>query len=350
MMDPKVSIIIPVYNVEAYLPQCLDSVVNQTYKNLEIICVNDGATDNSLSILESYASQDDRIKVVSKNNGGLSSARNEGHRYVTGQYMMYLDSDDWMDLTTCEIAVRKAQKENADVVFWNYIREFDTYSKPKKIFEDTEIVFDSTEELQALQRRFIGLYGEELKRPENADSIVTAWGKLYRSDIILNNKIEFVDTKIIGTEDALFNLYVFGHVQKAVYLTECLNHYRKLNISSLTKTYKSGLKAQWDNLHNYMGQYIEANHCDDTFYMALQNRISLSVIGLGMNALRGDSVLHKMRIVKGIICDTDYRNAVNHLELKYFPMHWRIFFLFAKCKCALGVYLLLACIKKLKGS
>ena len=269
MMDPKVSIIIPVYNVEAYLPQCLDSVVNQTYKNLEIICVNDGATDTSLSILESYASQDDRIKVVSKNNGGLSSARNEGHKYVTGQYMMYLDSDDWMDLTTCEVAVRKAEKENADVVFWNYIREFDTYSKPKTIFEDTEIIFDSTEELQALQRRFIGLYGEELKRPENADSIVTAWGKLYRSELIINNKIEFVDTKIIGTsEDALFNLEVFENVKKAIYVKDFFYHYRKDNLNAFTKKYKKNLFSQWYTLFEILREHILVHDCPLSFEMA----------------------------------------------------------------------------------
>lgn len=349
-MDPKVSIIIPVYNVEAYLAKCLDSVINQTYENLEIICVNDGSTDGSLSVLELYAHNDTRIKIVNKSNGGLSDARNEGHKYVTGKYIMYLDSDDWIDLHTCESAVKKAEDENADVVFWNYVREFEHCSKPKHIFDKEEISFETPEQICALHRRFIGLYAEELKHPENADSIVTAWGKLYSSNIILDNRIEFVDTRIIGTEDALFNLYVFGYVNKAIYMSDCFNHYRKLNETSLTKTYKKALKTQWDALHEYMYRYVNENNCSETFSAALCNRICLSIIGLGMNILRGDSSVNKRKAVKEIISDKGYRTAAKQLTLKYFPIHWKVFFWLAKHNCASGVYFTLVCIKKLKGS
>jgi glycosyltransferase involved in cell wall biosynthesis len=97
---PKVSIVIPVYNVEKYLRQCLDSVVNQTLKDIEIICVNDGSTDNSLQILEEYANKDDRIKIINKDNGGLSSARNAGLEIATGVYIGFVDSDDYIEIET----------------------------------------------------------------------------------------------------------------------------------------------------------------------------------------------------------------------------------------------------------
>ncbi len=350
-LSPKISVIIPVYNISDYLKQCLDSVVNQTYQNIEIICINDGSTDNSLEILEQYANKDKRIKVVSKRNGGLSAARNTAHRYVTGKYIMYLDGDDWIDINTCETAAFKAEKEKADVVFWNYVREFGAVSKPQTIYGEKEIVFATAPSIQRVHRRFAGLYENELRCPEKADSIVTAWGKLYRSEIILQNNITFVDTKIIGTEDALFNLYVFGYVKKAVYLPEFFNHYRKNNKSSLTNSYKSKLKEQWDVLHRYMREYISRNELDDSFNTALDNRISLSIIGLGLNVFGGGiNASSKKAEIKSVISSEKYRSASRKLKLKYFPLHWKPFFFFAKHNFAYGVYLMLECITFLYNS
>lgn len=349
MNEVKISIIIPVYNVEKYLPKCLDSIVNQTYKNLEIICVNDESPDGCLKILENYAEKDNRVKIVSQKNQGLSGARNTGAKYVTGDYIMYVDSDDWIEPDTCEIALNKALEQKADLVFWTYTREFENSSVPKKIFDQAEIVFDKEDTKNKLHRRLFGLYGEELSSPENADSIVTAWGKLYKAELIINHNIEFVDTKKIGTEDALFNVYVFGYVKKAVFINKCLNHYRKDNIASLTKTYKKDLFPQWQNLYNLMQIYIDDNNCGALFQTALQNRICLSIIGLGLNILNGGKSVKKIKEIKRIIGCEQYRKAYKQLTLKYFPIHWKLFFFFAKHNMAYGVYIMLKCINMLKG-
>ena len=113
---PKISVIIPVYNTEKYLSRCLDSVVNQTFKDLEIICVNDGSTDNSNEILDRYASKDNRITVINQKNGGLSAARNTGLRHASGQYIGFVDSDDWIDIDYYECLIGLAEKNNADIV------------------------------------------------------------------------------------------------------------------------------------------------------------------------------------------------------------------------------------------
>ena len=133
---PMVSIIVPVYNVAPYLRQCMDSLINQTYRNIEIICVNDGATDESGAILAEYAAKDSTIKVISQKNAGLSAARNVGFSFATGDYVMYVDSDDWIDLETCETAVAIAVKHKADIVFWPYIRESQNAQRPKTLFYD----------------------------------------------------------------------------------------------------------------------------------------------------------------------------------------------------------------------
>ena len=117
-MQPKVSIIIPVYNVEKYLRQCLDSVVNQTLEEIQIICVNDGSTDDSLQILREYEARDSRLEVVDKPNGGQSSARNAGIERVRGEYIYFLDSDDWIEPTLCEKAYYRLESTGGDVVFF----------------------------------------------------------------------------------------------------------------------------------------------------------------------------------------------------------------------------------------
>ena len=119
----KVSIIIPVYNVEKYLPKCLESVLGQTYADLEIICVDDGTPDRSAAVILSYAEKDRRINLISQENQGLSGARNTGINAATGKYIVFLDGDDWIDPETVETAVNKAEENNTDVVMWGYVRE-----------------------------------------------------------------------------------------------------------------------------------------------------------------------------------------------------------------------------------
>lgn len=131
---PIVSIIVPVYNVERYLRQCLDSLVNQTYQNNEIICVDDGSTDASSEILTEYALKNSKVRVIRQENSGVSAARNVGFSFATGEYVMYVDGDDWIDVRTCEKAVFKAEEYAADLVMWPYIREFPNHSASKAIF------------------------------------------------------------------------------------------------------------------------------------------------------------------------------------------------------------------------
>ena len=117
MSSPKISVIIPVYNTEKYLRQCLDSVVNQTLKDIEIICINDGSTDNSLQILNEYASSDNRIKLINLiANKGVSFARNFGIRLSKGRYIGFVDSDDWIDLSFYENLYLTTKKQDSDII------------------------------------------------------------------------------------------------------------------------------------------------------------------------------------------------------------------------------------------
>lgn len=337
----KVSIIIPIYNVEKYLPVCLDSVVGQTYPDIEIICVDDGTPDGSVAVVRSYMEKDERIKLISQANQGLSGARNTGVKNSTGEYIIFLDADDWLELNTVELAVDYAVRENADAVMWGYVREFGTKSLEKKIF-DGDRIFDVDETENLVHRRMAGLLGSELSDPGDADSLVTAWGKLYRADIIKDNGLEYVDTKIIGTEDALFSLQYFGFCKKSVFIDKPLNHYRKDNTVSLTRSYKPKLFSQWSTLYDKMEMYIKENNCPQSFMQALDNRICLSMIGLGLTELTNDKGAGpRIKNIKKFLSSEKYRKAYKNLMLKYFPIHWKLFFFCCKHRLSVFVYLLL---------
>ncbi len=343
MSKGLVSVIIPMYNVEKYIQKCVKSVIEQTYKNLEIICIDDGSPDNSTALVSKFMKDDSRISIVFQENMGLSGARNSGIQLAKGEYIMFLDGDDWIDIDTVETAVNEIEKENAQLVMWNYVREYPDKSLPKNVFNEKRIVFEN-EKMQLLHRRMAGLVGEELHDPSNADSAITAWGKLYKTEKIKN--IAFVDTKIIGTEDALFSLQALCNIKKAVFISNYFNHYRKDNGNSLTRKYKPKLFAQWQTLYDKMGEVIKENNLP--FEEALSNRIALSIIGLGLNKLIDTtSFWEKSKKVKNAINSQRYKNAYQNLDLKYFPIHWKLFF--ASCKTGNGflVLLLLKCIDKI---
>lgn len=147
------SVIVPIYNVEAYLPRCLDSIINQTYQNLEIICVDDGSTDQSGAIAEEYAKKYSRIKVIHKENGGLVSARKAGILKASGEYATYVDSDDWIETGMYEHLMTLAVNENADIVTSGDLRDYGTHTVEEPEYENTGVYRD--ERLLQLKRELI---------------------------------------------------------------------------------------------------------------------------------------------------------------------------------------------------
>lgn len=341
-----ISIIVPVYNVEIFLPQCLDSLVNQTYSNIEIICVNDGSTDGSLGVLKRYSKIDNRIIIINQKNSGVSKARNNGISYANGIYTMFVDGDDWIECNTCESVLAKIKQTDADVVLYPYIRENVTASLKKNIFASEEIVFADQEVKDELHRRFIGSTKQELAYPESADALCTVWGKLYKTEIIKEKNIQFIDLKKIGTyEDGMFNLLYFQYVYKAVYVNKYFYHYRKTNDISLTSKYRPDLYKQWQNLFSMMAEYIKENHLPHEYKEALYNRIALSILGLGLNIMGSDyGMVTKIKMIHEIIASDRYQKVYRKLDYRYFPIHWKVFFKCARYKCASGIYILLKAI------
>lgn len=333
-----ISIVVPVYNVAPYLPQCLDSLVNQTYRDIEIICVNDGSTDESAKILDEYAIRDNRVHVIHQQNRGLSGARNTALEKVQGEWIMFVDSDDWIDVTCCQKVLDCANKNNVDVVLWGYRKSYKDYSVDKKLFETDRFFFES--EIKILRQQMIAPIGEDLKNIERMDGLGTLWGKLYKRELMAAKRL--VDINEIGSaEDVLFNIDVFGWVQSAYYINECLYNYRKED-QSYTKRYRPMLVQQWGCLFDRVNQIIARENLSENFTEALNNRVLLSIIGVGLNECSSDNrMCKKVLAIRSYLFSERYKDAIRHFSMQYLPFHWKLFFYSCKLGWASLVFFLL---------
>ena len=216
-MNEKITVIVPVYNVEHYLDKCLDSLINQTYKNLEIIVINDGSTDNSGIICQEYAQKDNRIIYIEKENGGQSEARNMGLDRMTGSYVTFVDSDDWVELDYVETLYQKITEYQADIAVVNYY----SFNQSEgmyyfHIFGDSyyEKVYDNVS-------IFENLY--ESKEMKNI-AFISVWGKLYRASLF---KYLCFDKDRLR-EDCYLNQKIYLLAERTVYLNKGLYAYRQI--------------------------------------------------------------------------------------------------------------------------
>lgn len=216
-----ISVIIPVYNVEQYLRQCIDSVLHQTYQNIEVILVDDGSTDSSVTICEEYAKENANITVVCKENGGASSARNMGFKKVKGDYVYFLDSDDYLEENALQDMLECLVAEQADVIFFNaYAIEETTGNKTEKYYSYKK-KYESGEGLEVLQELLL-----------NKDLHVAPWIMLFDRSFLEREKITFEEGIIY--EDMIFAYQVFCQAKKVTHLSKYLYNRRYRENSVMT--------------------------------------------------------------------------------------------------------------------
>lgn len=351
-MRPKVSIIVPIYNVEMYLSRCLDSLLAQTLNEIEIVTVNDGSSDSSLEVLKRYALKDSRIKVIDKRNGGVSSARNDGIKLATGEYIGFVDPDDWVDQEMYEVMHNNAKSEKADIVMCSYIREFESHSKLKNFNLPSKVIYEDENVKLNIMRRLIGPLNEEIANPELLDAWGTVWSKLYRAEIIKEKRIRFIDLNKIGTnEDTLFNIEAFYYAKSFLFLNAPYYHYWRANGTSVTSEYKPDLVNQWIYLFSYIEKFLKGKNMNQEFYIALNNRICLNTLGLGLNIISKNnrsSSYKKIKNIKIFLRNKRIKHSFKQLEMSQFPIVWRVFYFCAKFRFAAGFYLMLVCIEYLR--
>lgn len=228
----KVSVIVPVYNVQKYIEKCLNSLVNQTLEDIEIIIVNDGSTDASKYIIEQYKEKYDNIKYYEKENGGLSDARNYGLQFATGKYIAFLDSDDYVDQNLYKRMYEKAQKEDSDMVECNFYWVYD-----KKTKKD-------------IGQRYKG------KKQMFEKARVVAWNKLYKKEMLDKAKIEF--PKGLRYEDVEFFYKLIPYIERVSFVKEPLIYYVQRK-KSIVNTQNEKTKDIFTVLENVISYYKENN-------------------------------------------------------------------------------------------
>lgn len=256
--NTKISIILSVYNVEKYLNECLDSILNQTFKDFELICINDSSTDRSLDILNDYAAKDSRVKVFTQPNGGASSTRNLGMKYAVGEYLMFLDSDDYFGTTLLEKLYTKASNYNADFVVTSY-----------KLYDDS--TKEITDKKSQINKNFLPdkevFCIDDMQQCKFSFLPMAPWTKMYKKDFIFDNGLLFQDIK--SCTDVFFTYATTALAKRICIVDENLIFYRINRVGSITS--KRGDKAQ--NIikaYLYTKEFFEKNNLLDKYNTELK--------------------------------------------------------------------------------
>ena len=287
-MGIKVSVIVPVYNVEIYLRKCLDSIIGQTLKDIEIIVVNDGSTDSSLSICEEYAEKDKRIILISKENRGLPHTRNAGLKIAKGEYISFIDSDDYIEENMLETLYNLGQKSSADIIFCDNdiinIKQFKCKTYP---YPTGKTVYSS--EFKKDIDYFLNGY------------IMTVWRKIYRRDFLSENNIWFDDT-MLYQEDIPFTTLCMQKAKSICGTNEVLYHY-VIRDGSLVNNFFLKLLDIFLNLNKeILENYEKMSHEEFEEYIGRYFR------SMKKFPYKKMTRKEKIRLIK-IVRETDYVNS-----------------------------------------
>lgn len=234
-MEPWISIIVPVFNVENYLRRCVDSLINQSCPNLEIILVDDGSTDASGGICDEYSKKIANVRAVHKENGGLASARNEGLKYAHGEYVAFVDSDDWLEHETYRVLYEKCQEYYPDILNYGYQKVYGKRIIHREWAVFPEGVYDSN------QIRSV-ILPDSIARQKAFDQVnlpvqLSACMCIYRRSFLIDNGFEFESERTVLSEDWLFNIACLCYAERMVILHDCFYNYYTRS-TSLSQSYK----------------------------------------------------------------------------------------------------------------
>lgn len=240
MTDKLISVIIPIYNCEKYIRQCLKSILQQSYTNFEIIVIDDGSKDNSTAVIKSCMQQDSRIRLVCQENAGVSRARNKGIEIAVGDIIVFIDADDWISFDFLE-RVSKEYDEEIDLLQFDYFLV--EKATIRKHYFNESCIFEKNGNGNTVENLIHSIISPSLYPMSDSQySVGVPWGKAYKKDIIIKNSIAF-NEEISLNEDVLFNLQYLLYCTRIKYIAEPVYFYRKYEESSMKKLDKNFEKA-----------------------------------------------------------------------------------------------------------
>lgn len=316
-MNTLISIIVPVYKTEAYIKQCVDSILAQTYKNLEIILVDDGSPDSCPQICDAYAKQDSRVQVIHKSNGGLMSARQAGLRQATGDYVGFVDGDDWIEPDMYAHFAAAVEKYHPDMVLCEFL-----YSFPDRDDKSTQLLSKPFFTKAEMEKE---LYPTMLFKDKYYSFGINpcCWSKLFKRELLENNLYSVTPKVKIG-EDAAFTYPCLLEADSLAYVDNFLYHYR-VNPQSMTKSYDEKLEETilipYEILKTVFAKYPYA------LSRQLQYYLLYSVNGVIRNEANPQcrkSKREKKQTLKKFTSNKDVSNAAKSIDYSILPFHTRL--------------------------
>lgn len=329
----KVSIIVPVYNVEQYLHRGIESLLNQTLKDIEIILIDDGSKDNSGRICEEYSKTDKRIKFVSKINGGVSSARNEGIRISTGEYVAFMDPDDWVEPDMYENMYNQAKSTNSDSAICNYyVDNKDKYAINSMPIQADLLEGDSINQL--LIRQMIS--GKDLESEYIMGSV---WRIIVKNEVLEKNKIRF-NTNIHLMEDFLFCIEVFLKSNKIFIDKNPYYHYIKNSNSAMTK-YRASIYDEHKTVFYELRDILIKNNLYKNMELQMNLRYINMHISSIVNEVNVSSTLNEFQKIINIhnLCrDKKLKSILSNIDIKQYKLRKKMSLMAIKYNISIYLY------------
>lgn len=333
-MEPLISIIVPIYNVEKYLHRCIDSIISQTLDNIEIILVNDGSPDSCQSICEEYIKKDDRIKLINKKNEGLGMARNTGIEIARGEFIAFVDSDDYIDTDMYEKMYNAAKAQNADTCICNYKRRDTSNNIVRRKYKMNSKIYEGTHVIDDLLSSMIGT------SPTSKDDVeigMSVWKCIFSKNIIKYNDIKFCSERQFISEDIIFDIDYFVHSKKVVTIEDELYNYCD-NGASLTKTYKK------DRFEREVILYLEIKRKLEQVNIFNKYKLNLyrTFIGRSRTCIKAEAnnlnYNESIKNIKLILRNHELQEILKSYPIKDLPLKQKIFTYLTKYKFAKILY------------
>lgn len=324
---PKVSVIVPIYNVEKYLRRCLESLVNQTLTDIEIILVDDESPDNSKDIYKEYLAKDNRIKLVQKKNGGLGFARNSGLEIATGEFIAYIDSDDYVDVNMFKKLYDTSKNNNLDTVYCGY-NNLDDELKVHSFSEvDDLTIFSSKDEVNGV---LLDMIACKPSSPLERKYRMSVWHAIYSRDLIENNRIRFCSERQFISEDIIYHIDYLSKANRIAFIPDSFYYYC-YNEDSLTKTFREDRFEKSVILHQELLRRFKVEGYKESVY---KNRVDRFLIGYARYTIvrlskAAISYSAKLKILKRI-CNDDVWNSMKDYPVQEMPFKQKLVFYMIK--------------------
>ena len=308
MIKGLVTVVLPIYNVEKYLDRCINSVVNQTYRNLEILLIDDGSTDNCPKMCDDWAAKDSRIRVIHKENQGLGYARNTGIDNSNGEYICFFDSDDYIDESTIEKAFNRVNKENADIVSFgiNFVDE-------NGVVE--EKIACPLGDVTYKDKEVMDFYFPELTAPDpkgNGERLfyMSPCLMLYSTTLIEKINWRFVSEREIISEDVYSLLSLFKYVKKVAVISEAFYFYCRNN-SSLSRSYRKDRVEKLNYFyHRSKDLCVELEYNDEIIHRVSKPYVAFMISALKQESVATESKKYNKNRIKELINDETLQDVL----------------------------------------